>query len=223
MTKINMQKNQANLFDRIVSKLIEYNEKINGGKEISIVEYLKRIDPESEFMHRYENQRNLRRAFFEEFKIHCFNYVLLLFESVIRILTTVNKDIEENDEGGLRKGKTKKQGRTEEKQHFYSKNYRRFLEHRQKKIDKFIVNCIGWAHVLRCIEVIEMAMRDLVYKIVPTKIVIRELKTSTGKVLTKDSEYTLVERKKYVTVGKKTQIDYVFELDLKEPEKVQDK
>lgn len=61
-----------------------------------------------------------------------------------------------------------------------------------------------------------MAMRDLVYKIVPTKIVVRELKTSTGKVLTKDSEYTLVERKKYVNVGKKTQIDYVFELDLKE-------
>ena len=73
--------------------------------------------------------------------------------------------------------------------------------------------------MLRCIEVIEMAMRDLIYKIVPTKIVVRELKTSTGKVLTKDSEYTLVERKKYVTVGKKTQIDYVFELDLKEEEK----
>lgn len=70
--------------------------------------------------------------------------------------------------------------------------------------------------MLRCVEVIEMAMRDLIYKIVPTKVVIRELKTSTGKVLTKDSEYTLVERKKYVTVGKKTQIDYVFELDLKE-------
>ena len=53
------------------------------------------------------------------------------------------------------------------------------------------------------------------------KIVVRELKTSTGKVLTKDSEYTLVERKKYVTVGKKTQIDYVFELDLKEEGKAE--
>jgi len=62
-------------------------------------------------------------------------------------------------------------------------------------------------------------MRDLIYKIVPTKVVIRELKTSTGKVLTKDSEYTLVERKKYVTVGKKTHIDYIFELDLKEDDK----
>ena len=63
-----------------------------------------------------------------------------------------------------------------------------------------------------------MAMRDLIYEIVPTKIVVRELKTSTGKVLTKDSEYTLVEKKKYITVGKKQQIDYVFELDLKEEE-----
>jgi len=49
-----------------------------------------------------------------------------------------------------------------------------------------------------------MALRDLVYKIVPTKVVVRELKTTSGKVLTKDSEYTLIERKKYVTVGKKT-------------------
>ena len=72
--------------------------------------------------------------------------------------------------------------------------------------------------MLRCIEVVEMSMRDLIYKIVPQKVVVRELKTSTGKVLTKDSEYTLVERKKYITVGKKTQVDYVFELDLKEEE-----
>jgi ABC-type antimicrobial peptide transport system permease subunit len=49
-----------------------------------------------------------------------------------------------------------------------------------------------------------MSIRDLVYKIVPTKMVIRELKTSTGKVLTKNSEYVLVEKKKYVKVGKKT-------------------
>lgn len=61
-----------------------------------------------------------------------------------------------------------------------------------------------------------MTVRDLIYKIVPTKVVIRELKTSTGKVLTKDSEYTLVEKKRYITVGKKTQVDYVFELDLRE-------
>jgi len=99
---------------------------------------------------------------------------------------------------------------------YYSKNYRRFIENRQKKIDKFIVNCIGWNHINRCIEVIDMALRDLLYKIVPTKVVIRELKTSSGKVLTRDSEYTLVERKRYVTVGKKTHVDYIFELDLKE-------
>jgi len=61
-----------------------------------------------------------------------------------------------------------------------------------------------------------MTFRDLIYKIVPTKVVIRELRTSTGKVLTKDSEYTLVEKKRYITVGKKTQVDYIFELDLRE-------
>jgi hypothetical protein len=100
--------------------------------------------------------------------------------------------------------------------HLYSKNYKRFLENRQRKIDKFIVNCVGWTHIHRCIEVLEMTVRDLIYKIVPTKVVIRELKTSNGKVLTKDSEYTLVEKKRYVTVGKKTQVDYIFELDLRE-------
>lgn len=161
----------------------------------------------------------MRRAFYEEFKIHCFNYILLLFESVVRLLTTLNKDDNEGEDAEMGKGKKKKGANTEEQQHYYSKNYRRFLESRAKKIDQFVVNCIGWSHVLRCIEVIEMALRDLIYKIVPTKIVVRELKTSTGKVLTKDSEYVLVERKKYVTVGKKTQIDYVFELDLKEEEK----
>ena len=48
----------------------------------------------------------------------------------------------------------------------------------------------------------------------------RELKTSTGKILTKTSEYTLVEKKKIIDQGgKKQKIDYVFELDLKEEEK----
>ncbi len=201
-----------------MSKLLEYNEKINEGKELSVVEYLKRIDMNSYFMKEYENQRHLRRAFYEEFKIHSFNYVLLLFESVMRILTTVNKDgdneeEEKNTTSATAGGKKKKK---DEKMHYYSKNYKRFLENRQKKIDKFIINCIGWNHIHRCIEVIEMTMRDLIYKIVPTKVVIRELKTSSGKVLTKDSEYTLVERKRYVTVGKKTHVDYIFELDLKE-------
>ena len=200
-------------YEKIVGKLLEYNEKINEGKELSVVEYLKRIDQHSLFMKDYDNQRHLRRAFYEEFKIHSFNYVLLLFESVMRLLTTINKDSDGDEEEVKAGGKKKKKA---DKLHYYSKNYKRFLENRQKKIDKFIVNCIGWNHIHRCIEVIEMTMRDLIYKIVPTKVVIRELKTSSGKVLTKDSEYTLVERKRYVTVGKKTHVDYIFELDLKE-------
>ena len=48
-----------------------------------------------------------------------------------------------------------------------------------------------------------MALRDLIYKIVPPKIVVRELRTTTGKILTKDSEYTLVERKQTKIVNKK--------------------
>jgi hypothetical protein len=125
------------------------------------------------------------------------------------MLTTISKENDDEKEESKKKNK-------EEKMHYYSKNYKKFLENRQKKVDRFIVNCIGWNHIHRCIEVLEMTMRDLIYKIVPTKVVIRELKTSSGKVLTKDSEYTLVERKRYVTVGKKTHVDYIFELDLKE-------
>ena len=189
-----------------MAKLVEYNDKMNDGKELSIVEYLKRIDPNSPFMKEFETQRHIRRGFYEEYKIHCFNYVLLLFESVMRVLTTAHKDDDKETDD-----KSGKQG-----MHLFSKNYKKFLEQRQKKIDRFIVNCVGWTHIHRCIEVLEMTMRDLIYKIVPTKVVIRELKTSSGKVLTKDSEYTLVEKKRYVTVGKKTQVDYIFELDLRE-------
>ena len=61
----------------------------------------------SPFMKDYENQRHLRRAFYEEFKIHSFNYILLLFESVMRILTTLNKD-SDNEEEEQGKGKKKK-------------------------------------------------------------------------------------------------------------------
>lgn len=197
-------------YEKIIAKLLEYNEKVNDGKEISVVEYLKKIDMDSSFAKTFEIQRHIKRAFFEEFKIHSLNYVLLLFESVMRMLTTLCKDMPEGDD------KNGASARRNEKMQYYSKNYRRFVENRQKKIDKFIVNCIGWNHINRCIEVIDMALRDLTYKIVPTKVVIRELKTSSGKVLTEDSEYTLVERKRYVTVGKKTHVDYVFELDLKE-------
>jgi hypothetical protein len=68
-----------------------------------------------------------------------------------------------------------------------------------------------------------MTVRDLIYRIVPTKVVIRELKTTNGKVLKKGCEYTLVETKRHVTVGKKTHIDYQYELDLKEDEKSKEK
>jgi len=198
---------EPGVYEKIIAKLLEYNEKVNEGKEISVVDYLKRIDPMSPFAHSFEIQRHIKRAFFEEFKIHSLNYVLLLFESVMRITTTVN--YQEGNADDITNEKR------HEKMAYYSKNYRKFIENRQKKIDKFIVNCIGWSHINRCIEVIEMALRDLLFKIIPTKVVIRELKTSSGKVLTKDSEYTLVEKKRYVTVGKKTHVDYVFELDLK--------
>lgn len=162
-----------------------------------MTEYFKRIDQRSEWLKKYINQRHLRRSFFEEYKIHSLNYILLLFESVVRMLTTMNKDV--NEDEPLAKGmKKNKDGEKESQQYYYSKNYKRFLEHRAKKLDNFVINCIGWSHVLRCIEVIDMALRDLVYKIVPTKVVVRELKTTSGKVLTNKSEYTLVERKKYI-------------------------
>ena len=57
--------------------------------------------------------------------------------------------------------------------------------------------------MIRIVEVLQMSIRDLVYKIVPAKVIIRELKTGSGKTLSKDSEYVLLEQKKFVTVGKK--------------------
>lgn len=91
-------------YERIIAKLLEYNEKVNDGKEISVVEYLKRIDMDSSFAKGYEMQRHIKRAFYEEFKIHSLNYVLLLFESVMRILTTVNRG-DGDDDGGKRSEK----------------------------------------------------------------------------------------------------------------------
>ena len=163
----------------------------------------------NDFMKQYVNQRHLRRAFFEEYKIHSFNFILLLFESCIRIQTTLAAQRADQTEGedGIK---------NEAAAHYYSKNYRRFLEHRQKKLDKFNINCIGWNHVQRIVEVIEMSIRDLVFKIVPAKVIVRELKTSTGKVLTKDTEYVLIEKKKNVTQGKNVTVQYYFELDIKE-------
>ena len=98
---------QQTVFERMVVKLLEYNEKMNGGKEISVIDYFKRIDQKSPFIQRYENQRHLRRVFHEEFKIQSFNYILLLFEGVVRLLTTLNKDDNEGEDANidLRKGR----------------------------------------------------------------------------------------------------------------------
>lgn len=205
---------EAGAYEKIIARLIEYNERMNEGKEISVVGYLKRLDSNDSFTKSFEVQRLIKRGFNEEFKIHSLNYIVLLFESVMRIITTLHPDTFED-----KKNDNKSPLKADAS--FYSKNYKKFLENRQKKLDKFIVNCVGWSHVNRCIEVIDMALRDLMYQIIPSKVIVRELMTSTGKVLTKDSEYILVEKKRYVTVGKKTQVDYVFELDLKEdPEKI---
>ena len=80
----------------------------------------------------------MRHAFFEEFKISGFNFILLLFESLIRILTTINLLESDQNSPEYRKQKTKK-GSKGEALNNVSKNYRRFLESRSKKIDEFIV------------------------------------------------------------------------------------
>jgi len=38
------ENSQQTVFERMVVKLLEYNEKMNNGKEISVVDYFKRID-----------------------------------------------------------------------------------------------------------------------------------------------------------------------------------
>ena len=68
--------------------------------------------------------------------------------------------------------------------------------------------------MLRSIEIIDMSIRDLVYKLIPPTSVVKDLKTSTGKTITKDSKYTLFERKKEQKLGKQKTVDLVFELDL---------
>ena len=146
------------IHDKLIAKLLEYNQKLNGGKEIRVVDFLKKINANSPFLHKFENQKHMRRAFFEEYKVHSFNYTLLLFDSIIRLLNTTCKQE-------------------------FSDNFRKFLASRGKMLGPGIVSCVGWDQVLRCIQVIEMAMRDLIYKIVPTKIVVKQLLTSKGKIL----------------------------------------
>ena len=74
----------------------------------------------------------------------------------------------------------------------------------------------GWTHVERVVEVIEMSLKDLVYRIVPTTVVTKNMHTARGKRLNKDSEYLLKEEKVYNMVGKKSQVEYAYSLDLKE-------
>lgn len=40
---------EPGVYEKIIAKLLEYNEKINDGKEISVVDYLKRIDMDCPF------------------------------------------------------------------------------------------------------------------------------------------------------------------------------
>lgn len=69
---------------------------------------------------------------------------------------------------------------------------------------------------MRAIHTIEMSMRDLIFKIVPTKIVKKNMHTSKDKKINKESEYLLQEVKNHIPVGKKTKIEYSYKLDLKE-------
>ena len=84
----------------------------------------------------YGTQRFLRRAFFEEFKIHSFNYMLMLFESVIRVATTLEA-----------RAPAKSRNELSGAEHYYSKNYKRFLESKRKNPELFQVHCMGWAHI----------------------------------------------------------------------------
>jgi hypothetical protein len=58
-------------------------------------------------------------------------------------------------------------------------------------------------------------IKDLVNKIVPTKIIVRELHTTSGKVLNRDSHYALIERKRRVQKGKKWEYEYFYELEVR--------
>ena len=51
---VSQQISEQITYEKIVAKLVEYNEKMNDGKELSIVEYLKRIEPTSPFMKDFE-------------------------------------------------------------------------------------------------------------------------------------------------------------------------
>ena len=49
------QQTKQNMFEKIIGKLLEYNERINSGKEISLIEYLKELDQRSDFVKEFNN------------------------------------------------------------------------------------------------------------------------------------------------------------------------
>ena len=53
------------------------------------------------------------------------------------MLTTLNKEMEDSEGNDIegRKGRRQKGNKSEEQTHYFSKNYKRFLESRAKKID----------------------------------------------------------------------------------------
>lgn len=85
-------------------------------------------------------------------------------------------------------------------------------------MNKKTANCVGWKSILRCIQVIDMGFIDLIQKIIPTKVVIKELKSLSGKVLSSDSHYVLTEEKRTVSEGKKTSTVTKFALTLQDDE-----
>jgi hypothetical protein len=87
-------------------------------------------------------------------------------------------------------------------------------------LKKYVANCIGWIHIVRAVEVLAMGIRDLCNKIIPVVLEERVLKTLNGKVLSAESEYMLVEHRKTVVNGKKSHVEYHFQLDLKEEEEI---
>ena len=90
-----------------------------------------------------------------------------------------------------------------------------------KRLQEFRFNCIGWEHVYRSILVLSMMIRDLIYTIVPTKIVVKQMVSQGGKIITSDSEYVLKEHIRKSTV--KYPFEFYYTLDLKYPKEEEKK
>ena len=140
------------------------------------------MDPDNDFLKNYEMQKHLKRCFLEQFKNQSLDLVLLLFESVMRIISTTGM----TDEDYIRKGEYEN-----DDMDYFSKNYRKYMEQQKKPIVKKTVNQLGWKNILRCIQVITMGLTDLVQQIIPTKVEVRVLKSLSGKVISSDSKYEL--------------------------------